>query len=277
MKNDRLKNKKLEYAFTDKVARLAVIYTLFILLLMLSGSLGGVFGEAVYYLAFLLPCALALPMLDGKSEENKSYLYINSEGIKTALPFFAPSVGVIVIMALLTSALIYAVSGQTNSIDVGDSLPLALINHAILPALLEELLFRYIPLRLLAPHSGKWTVLLSALFFGFAHHSLFRLPYALVAGVIFMTLDLMTDSVYPSVALHFINNTLSVLMIFFSSYLFYPVIAILSLISLIFIIRGRKNYFGKIKELFSGGEKFRSCPELFVFLLLSIGVTLLLG
>ena len=93
MKNDRLKNKKLEYTFTDKVARLAVIYTLFILLLMLSGSLGGVFGEAVYYLAFLLPCALALPMLDGKSEENKSYLYINSEGIKTALPFFAPAFG----------------------------------------------------------------------------------------------------------------------------------------------------------------------------------------
>ena len=45
-----------------KISILTFSYTLFLMLLILSGSLSGIFSSIVYYLSFLLPIGMSLFM-----------------------------------------------------------------------------------------------------------------------------------------------------------------------------------------------------------------------
>ena len=82
----------------------------------------------------------------------------------------------------------------------------AALRYALLTAVLEELIFRYLPMRLLAHRSPRAALLLSSLFFSLVHCDLFQMPYALFAGAVFMILDLAANSVIPSLVIHFLNN-----------------------------------------------------------------------
>ena len=68
-----------------KINHLSICYTLFLILLFLSGSLEGVWSEAVYFLAFLVPMAFGLWTV--KDDENdKSYLGVRGEDLKFFIP-----------------------------------------------------------------------------------------------------------------------------------------------------------------------------------------------
>ena len=108
------------------------------------------------------------------------------------------------------------------------------------------------------------------------HNDFFVIPYAFIAGVIFMTVDLVCESVWPSVVLHFLNNLLSVLLIFYSGnctfiYLFYGILILLSAISLAFIAGKGKLYKEKVQSALSG-EKARPTKE---FLYLAVPTLIL--
>ena len=181
-----------------KINHLSICYTLFLILLFLSGSLEGVWSEAVYFLAFLVPMAFGLWTV--KDEENgRMYLGVKGEDLRFFLPLAAPTVYLVMILSVVTSLLLKLTLGVENNVDLGNSLVVALLYHALLPAVLEEALFRYLPMRMLAGHSKRVTVLLSATLFALVHHSLFSIPYAFLAGMIFMLIDLACDSVIPSV------------------------------------------------------------------------------
>ena len=92
-----------------------------------------------------------------------------------------------------------------------------LIIHALLPSFLEEMLFRYLPMKLIAPYSRRLCILLSSAYFALIHFNLFQIPYALLAGLVFITVDLWADSVLPSFILHLLNNVISVLWIKYSA------------------------------------------------------------
>ncbi len=245
---------------------------MFILLLAISGALSGVFSDIVYYLAFALPTILGILADNKLREQEKTHdreypdvenlLTVSSGGMKLFLPTLFPTVAIVFLISALSSVLIGLLFGTENTVDVGGNLMSAIFIHALLPALLEEMLFRYMPMRMLARHSTRLTVIISALYFALVHNSFFSMPYALVAGVILMTLDLMCESVIPSVLLHFCNNTVSVLWIFYSSEPKYALIisaaiALLSLISVIIIIINRKSYVSGIKEVFSSCESYK--------------------
>jgi membrane protease YdiL (CAAX protease family) len=83
------------------------------------------------------------------------------------------------------------------------------LTHALLPAVLEEGLFRFVPLKVLSPISRKIAVLLSAALFAIVHGSVYKIPYAFAAGVIFAMLDIYFASLLPSLLIHFLNNLLS--------------------------------------------------------------------
>ena len=77
-----------------------------------------------------------------------------------------------------------------------------------------------------------------------------------------MTLDLLSESIFPSLILHFCNNALSVVWIFLSDTLKYAVIisvslAVLSFISVIFIIMERKRHISRIKTLLASGDSYK--------------------
>lgn len=259
-----------------KTSTLAMNYTLFLILLLSSGFFGGIMSQVIYYSAFILPFAIV--MLFSKKEESFDYIRLSREGIKTTLPIIAPTVSLIMLVSFLTSLLIGSITGKTNSVDVGDSFVFAILNYALAPAVLEEMLFRYLPLRLLGSYSKRWTVLLSAFFFAFVHHNFFSIPYAFIAGVIFMTVDIATNSIIPSAIIHFVNNALSVGMMFYGENrmfapVMYSIVGGLTLISILFIVFKRKEYRKILSSAFEAGEK----PEIPLEMLLFAGLSIFLA
>lgn len=250
------------------------IYTVcvlvFLLLLSVAGSLSGLVSDVVYYLSFVV--AVAIGMRLGRprpvSETGESYqpapyeyLTLDKKGAKLLLPTVFPSVALIFLLSYLTSLLLFAATGQTSTTEVGDSLGVAVLVHALVPALLEESLFRFLPMYLLSGFSRRVTVFISSLYFALVHNSFFSMPYAFFAGVIFITLDIVTESVWPSVILHFINNAVSVLWIFYSedggfTLGFCLTLGTLALVSVGVIFLMRREYKAALRGFFLRDEKY---------------------
>ncbi len=92
------------------------------------------------------------------------------------------------------------------------SLMLNLFVFSVLPALLEELVFRGYVLRALRPYGDWFAVAVSALLFGLMHGNIAQIPFALIVGVALGWLYVMTDNIWIPVAVHFINNGFSFLL-----------------------------------------------------------------
>ena len=248
-----------------KISILSLSYLAFLALLLASGTLSGALGYAVYFLAFLIPFAIGIIHVKKDKEAAASHLGFGKRALCHTLVLSAPSVTLIMAISVVTSMIVFAVTGKTNEVDVGSSLVLALISHALVPAVMEEVLFRYLPMRLLSAHSKRVSVLVSAFFFALIHHSVFSFFYAFVAGVIFMSVDLALDSIWPSVIIHFVNNAVSVLLMFGLGAVVYPCLFALCAISIAIIVLKRAEYKKLFLPLLLGGEKFRITPELAIF------------
>ena len=263
-----------------KTGILTFCYTLFLLMLFLSGSLSGILSDLVYYLAFALPIGISFYLTRYDDSDWKKYLTVDRGGVKRFLPLIFPTISAIIIVSMITSLLIYNLSGKTNEIDVGDSLFVALLTHALLPAVLEEAIFRFLPIKLLAPHSPRAAIIISAFFFSLAHADLFTIPYALVAGVMLMMVDLICDSIIPSIVIHFINNALSVLMLFmedspFSILGIYAIIILLTVISIIIICETREDYEVELILATEKGEGVKLTLGMGLFAALTLAVAIL--
>ena len=190
------------------LAHVAGLTLAFLLLLMLSGNLSGAASEILYYAAYVLPISVFFIFVRRESGEVLS-IRITRKDALLCLPAIAPTVAVTLGISALTSMLL-SLFGESGSQVLKGELWELLILHALLPAVLEEALFRYAFLSILAPRSRKTAVLVSALLFSLAHCSLAKIPYAFFAGVVFAVLDLATGSILPSLVLHTVNNAVSV-------------------------------------------------------------------
>ena len=211
--------------------------------------------------------------------EESVYLYRMKGG---DIPLFAslviPTVGFIFAISIFTSFLLGLVNLEAPAVANRPFLEMLIVN-CLVPVAVEEIIFRYIPMKLLAPYSKRWCIILSALFFALAHLNVFQIPYAFIAGVIFMALNLLTDSIIPSILLHVFNNVISILYIKYSAdvtfnTVFIIVLAVTALISLVpLVILVRKN-FSRIKEIFVRGEPLTSsyAPILFVIFTLFLAI-----
>lgn len=219
---------------------------LFILLLALSGTLSGALSEAVYIVAFLLPAALLIYLSRGG--KSRLSLRISAKGALTALTATPATVGGIFLISYL-SALLMAVFGFSSSVDLSGDILTVILTSALLPAVLEELLFRYAALSALDGMKNAEKVLITAFFFALSHCNLFSIPYAFFAGVIFAALDILTGSILPSLFLHFINNLISIFWTLYisnsSPTLFLIVLTSLSLISILTLTVMRRYFFGE--------------------------------
>lgn len=232
---------------------------LFVLLLAIAGSLGGVLGDTIYYFAFLVPISLALGLSRvGEVSFSPPKLRISTENMLLTLPVTAPTLALIFFVSWLTSLLLSRF-GEGSVTDVSGNIISVIFTHALLTAILEEALFRYIPLAYLAGYSKRGAVLFSALFFALAHCNLFQIPYAFIAGVIFAALDIAFDSVIPSLIIHFVNNLISIIWLrgggernFVTVYIIILVSA--AILSLIPVLILRKKYASKITEAFKQEE-----------------------
>lgn len=92
------------------------------------------------------------------------------------------------------------------------SLLLNLFVIAVLPAILEELMFRGCVLRLLRPYGNFFAIIISSLLFGLMHGNLRQIPFATMVGICLGFLYISTDNIWIPIGVHFCNNAFSVLM-----------------------------------------------------------------
>ena len=245
----------------NEIRELTVIYVLAFTLLFAPSGFDGIMTTVVYSLAFILPIFLGILLLRRKpSEDEDRCLIIKKEELFITLPVVFPCILFTLSLSSLSS-LFMNLAGFSRVEAVDDNLLVAILLSAVLPAILEEVAFRYLPMRFIGKRAPRLSVILSALMFALVHHSFFSYLYAFGAGVVFMLIDLMCDSVIPSVIIHFCNNLLAIFWIKYSSVPGFSVALILalvglSLISVAAIFVMRKSYIPRLRGALAAGEKF---------------------
>lgn len=91
---------------------------------------------------------------------------------------------------------------------------MTLTGLAVMPALLEELTFRGALLNGYRRLPLWSAAILNGIVFGMFHMNLYQFSYAMVLGVFFSVVTRQSGSVLPAVAMHFLNNAISVLLIY---------------------------------------------------------------
>ena len=100
-------------------------------------------------------------------------------------------------------------------VNTPTSLMLGLFVMAVLPALLEEMVFRGYVLRTLRPYGDGFAILVSAILFALMHGNLRQIPFAVVVGLVLGWIVTATENIWLAVAVHFANNALSVILEYF--------------------------------------------------------------
>lgn len=94
------------------------------------------------------------------------------------------------------------------------SLLLNLLSTAVLPAIIEEMIFRGYVLGVLRPHGDGLAIVISALLFALLHGNILQVPFAFVLGLIMGYICVQTDNIWVAVLIHFANNAMSVFISF---------------------------------------------------------------
>ncbi len=239
-----------------------------------SGAFSGIASDVIYLGAFILPTVLGL-YLGKRVGVGIIKPGISKQQIKLFVPIVFPSVLLIMGISALTS-LILTWAGAQNSVTVYPTFFENLIRHVILPALLEEAIFRYLPMSLFAAENRRACILISSLCFALIHCNLFQMPYAFVAGVIFMGANIIFESPLPSLILHVVNNLISVISLYYGKDLLVILIcAALSLVSVVLIILKRESYKVKIKHFFADKSKYKLSYSLLLIIIPTLIMSIL--
>ena len=243
----------------------------FLVLMSLSSYFHGVASDLVYLLAFAVPVTLGFfgakrlryerEEERGLCEEDYPRIGISKSGLVNFLPIVFPTVALVLLIAALTSLLLSLMTDGSPSFVPNEALWKMILVHALAPAVLEEMLFRYIPLKVLYRYSPRATVLLSSLFFAFIHLDIYKMPYAFVAGILLILADVMTESVLPSLVIHFVNNLSSILLMKYGgdpafTTVFYLTLAALTVVSVGVIIIRRRKYRDVVVAAFVGKTEY---------------------
>lgn len=241
-----------------------------LLFLIISGSFSGVLQRIIYIIGFVLPTFVFLYIYYGRKNGGKiftsEYLTLGKKEAFITLGVIFPTVLSVLLVSLLGTA-VMACFGKENIIEINEPPYLAVLLHALLPAFLEETAFRYLPLRLMGKRAPRGAIFVSATLFALVHHSLFSISYAFVAGIVFMAVDLMTESVFPSLIIHFVNNLFSLLAmgalgIEIESYVVFLLLLVLCLLSFIPLFIYRSDILLRARLSFAKGEGISRPTEL---------------
>jgi uncharacterized protein len=83
------------------------------------------------------------------------------------------------------------------------------ITIAIIPPIVEELLFRGMVLQSLRKYGDSFAIVVSAMLFGLYHGNFVQMVFAFIAGLIMALVVVRTGSLWTSILIHFINNSIS--------------------------------------------------------------------
>lgn len=163
--------------------------------------------------------------------------------------------------------------GLQNSVSMSESVSnpveivLYIISTAIVPAFAEEFAFRGIFMGTLRKFGDSFAIITSAIVFGAMHGNIVQIPFAFVLGLVFAYVDCKTNSILPSIIIHFLNNFYAVMLDILQStgvfndrifmmiyFLLIATFCILGLISFFYLIKKDKNYFRITEKSISNDE-----------------------
>ena len=139
--------------------------------------------------------------------ETFAYLFVGLAVVTATAQINAILVSFFDITAFLPEDLLPTVTTATSNYQ----LVLMIFTTAIVPAFVEEFLFRGVVLTNLLPYGKTVAVLGSALLFGIMHQNPAQFLYATAAGLVLGYIYVKTRSIWPSVLLHFVNNFIAVI------------------------------------------------------------------
>ena len=90
------------------------------------------------------------------------------------------------------------------------SIILQFVTMALVPAFCEEFLFRGVILSNLMPYGKATAVVISSVLFGCMHGNFYQFLYTVAGGIVIGTVYVLTDSIWCSVFIHMINNSVAV-------------------------------------------------------------------
>ena len=117
---------------------------------------------------------------------------------------------------------------------------LNLIFTAVLPAVCEETAHRGMLLSQIGKRNTVMAIIISSLLFGLLHINIYQFFYATILGVLLAKLTLQTNSIYPAMIIHFMNNALNVYMSFASVNNLFSA----KLVNLFYAMASMNTYFG---------------------------------
>lgn len=225
----------IETKYRDTVNRLAIALLFFEGLFLVTGGVTGVLslltasmndvvadvfeelvGGLMYCIVFLLPVFLFRLVSTGKpTVPMQLELRMPSDTPLYLFSGIAVITGAAYLNGYLVSIFDYSSFSEevlwTQSTSANYQLILAFLTTAVIPAFVEEFLFRGLILSNLRPFGTTTAVVASAVLFGMMHQNIEQLLYTTVAGLVLGYVYVKTASIWPCVIMHFVNNFVSVL------------------------------------------------------------------
>ena len=220
------------------------------------------------------------PLVSSRHKEKRNIV----DNILMIIFGFCACVAVNYITGLL-SAIFPFLSGKNSAVAYGDdvlSFCLTVVVLAVVPAICEEVAFRGVIMGIFRKYGDRFAIIVSALLFGMMHSSFMTMVFAFCSGMIFGLIRKNSDSLVPSIIVHFLNNLLSVIMAYLdseSSVVFYYIVifvsAVMLLLSVVLIYRRNNGLFSLGGSNCSLSEKdmfrtaFLGCPSMLAFIVIS--------
>lgn len=98
-----------------------------------------------------------------------------------------------------------------------EELIVELLYVAAIPALIEEFCFRGVILGLLRPHGKMFSVVASSVIFAAIHGNFAQIPFVFVFALFLGGVVIKTNSLWPAITAHFLNNAISCVYSYFSA------------------------------------------------------------
>ncbi len=140
----------------------------------------------------------------------------------------------------------------------------SIASTAIIAPLLEEFAFRGVILGFLKRFGKSNAIIISSLLFAIMHGNFIQIPFAFIMGLALGYITIATDSIWPAIIVHVLNNFLAVISTYFQNiiYLFF-ICFIFGLSVLVYIIKN-KPFADSFKErVFYNSNIKRFCLILF--------------
>lgn len=184
-----------------------------IMTVMFFGTLGA--QMAIYFMTMLFAVFMA------RSRKAEFRIPFERPKVKTLLQSVGISVcGIPIALVLLALAAFLSSAGADSSEDITKyPIWLAMIAFAIVPAVVEEYVFRGLILGAYMNVDTKAAVVISSLFFALLHFSLGSILYGFFYGCLFALIRIATGSMIYSMTMHLVFNAVNVIVAYIGTFL----------------------------------------------------------